>query len=154
MQEDKIRHNRRVNAISVLLRGTAMVDFMAPSPSHADQRPKNKRPSYNIRHGITVAVMVYLPEYWTQYFSGRLRQQQRLAAAMERGEVLELTQIEINKNDNTKFTPLPVDTCELYCTTVMFDRFVCALLSFCARKFPAKSETREPGKLSWNAPRI
>ena len=29
----------------------------------------------------------------------------------------------------------------------MFSRFVCALLSFCARKFPAKSETREPGKV-------
>ena len=28
----------------------------------------------------------------------------------------------------------------------MFTRFVCALLIFRARKFPGKSETREPGK--------
>ena len=28
----------------------------------------------------------------------------------------------------------------------MFDRFVCALLSFCARKFPAKYEIQEPGE--------
>ena len=34
-----------------------------------------------------------------------------------------------------------------YCTPVILDRFVCALLSFCAREFPAKSETREPGKI-------
>ena len=39
-----------------------------------------------------------------------------------------------------------------YFTPVMFAHFVCALLSFCARKFPEKPETREPGKLSWNAP--
>ena len=29
----------------------------------------------------------------------------------------------------------------------MFARFVCALLSFCAREFPEKSEIREPGKI-------
>ena len=34
-----------------------------------------------------------------------------------------------------------------YCTLVMFARFVCALLIFCARKFHAKSETREPGEI-------
>ena len=28
----------------------------------------------------------------------------------------------------------------------MFACFVCTLLSFCAREFPAKSETQEPGK--------
>ena len=30
-----------------------------------------------------------------------------------------------------------------YCTPIMFTRFVCALLSLCARKFPAKSETQD-----------
>ena len=34
-----------------------------------------------------------------------------------------------------------------YCTPVMFARFVCALFSFRARNFPAKSETQEPGKI-------
>ena len=29
----------------------------------------------------------------------------------------------------------------------MFARFVCALLNFHAREFPAKSKTREPGKI-------
>ena len=29
----------------------------------------------------------------------------------------------------------------------MFARIVCALLSFCARKFPVKSETQEPRKI-------
>ena len=29
----------------------------------------------------------------------------------------------------------------------MFARFVCALLSFCARRFPAKYETQEPGEI-------
>ena len=29
----------------------------------------------------------------------------------------------------------------------MFARFVCALLSFRAREFPVKSETREPGEI-------
>ena len=29
----------------------------------------------------------------------------------------------------------------------MFAKFVCALLSFCARKFKEKSETRGPGKI-------
>ena len=33
-----------------------------------------------------------------------------------------------------------------YCTPVMFTHFVCALLSFCAREFPAKPETLEPRK--------
>ena len=36
---------------------------------------------------------------------------------------------------------------ELYCTPVMFAGFICALLSFCACKFPAKPETQEPGKI-------
>ena len=30
---------------------------------------------------------------------------------------------------------------------VMSARFVCALLIFCTREFPAKSETREPKKI-------
>ena len=34
-----------------------------------------------------------------------------------------------------------------YCTPVMFALFVCDLLSFCARKFPAKSKIRELGKI-------
>ena len=63
------------------------------------------------------------------------------------GERWELEKIEINKNNNTKLTPLPVDTCELYCTPVMFARFVCDLLSFRARKFPEKSETQEPREI-------
>ena len=29
-----------------------------------------------------------------------------------------------------------------YCTLDMFDRFVCALLRFCAREFPEKSDTK------------
>ena len=41
----------------------------------------------------------------------------------------------------------PSGYAQKYCTPVMFARFVCALLSFCAREFPVKSETREPGKL-------
>ena len=44
-------------------------------------------------------------------------------------------------------TPLPVDPPELFCTPIMFARFVCALLSFRARKFSAKYETREHGKI-------
>ena len=55
----------------------------------------------------------------------------------------ELAQIESNKKDNTELKPLPIDPHKLYYTPVMFDRFVYALLSFCARKFPAKYETRE-----------
>ena len=46
-----------------------------------------------------------------------------------------------------KLTPLPVDPHELYCTLVMFACLVCALLNFCAREFPAKSKTQEPGKI-------
>ena len=46
-----------------------------------------------------------------------------------------------------KLKPLPVDSHEVYYTPVMFARFVWALLSFHARKFPAKYETREPGKI-------
>ena len=34
-----------------------------------------------------------------------------------------------------------------YCTPVMFSRFICALLSFCARNVPAKYETQEPGEI-------
>ena len=34
-----------------------------------------------------------------------------------------------------------------YCTPVMFARFVCALLSFCACEFPAKFDTQEPGEI-------
>ena len=51
-------------------------------------------------------------------------------------------------------TPLTFYPHELCCAPVMFNRFVCALLSFGAREFPAKSKTREPGKLLWNAPRM
>ena len=35
-----------------------------------------------------------------------------------------------------------------YCAPLMFARFVWTLLSFCAREFPAKSETREPGTVT------
>ena len=66
---------------------------------------------------------------------------------MERGKRWELEQIEINKKVKTMLTPLPVDPLELYCTPVVFSRFFCAKLSFCARKFPAKSETWEPGEI-------
>ena len=34
-----------------------------------------------------------------------------------------------------------------YCMPVMSACFVCALLSFCAREFPEKYETQEPGKI-------
>ena len=59
----------------------------------------------------------------------------------------ELAQRKINKKDKTTLTPLHVNPCELYCTPVMFAWFVCALFIFRARKFPAKSETGEPGKI-------
>ena len=42
---------------------------------------------------------------------------------------------------------IPVDPCELCCTPVMFARFVCTLLNFSAREFPAKSETQKPRKI-------
>ena len=59
----------------------------------------------------------------------------------------ELAQIESNKKYNTKLTPLPVDPCKLYCMPVIIARLVCSLLSFCAREFPTKSETTEPGEI-------
>ena len=67
---------------------------------------------------------------------------------MERSKRWELAQGESNKKDKTKLTPLLVDSHELYCnvTPIMFSRFVCALLSFRAREFPARSETRKPGE--------
>ena len=34
-----------------------------------------------------------------------------------------------------------------YCTPVMLTHFGCALLSFCACKFPEKSKTLEPGEI-------
>ena len=34
-----------------------------------------------------------------------------------------------------------------YCTPVMWDQFICDLLSYRAREFPTKSETREPRKI-------
>ena len=51
-----------------------------------------------------------------------------------------------------KFTPLLLihvkdQIPRKYCMPVMFARFVCDLLSFCARKFPEKSETQEPEKI-------
>ena len=54
--------------------------------------------------------------------------------------------------DKTKLKPILLicakyQSLQKYCTLVMFARFVCALLSFCARKFPAKSETREPREI-------
>ena len=42
---------------------------------------------------------------------------------------------------------------EKYCTPVMFACFVCALLSFRAHEFPAKSE-KNPGHLSLTKGRI
>ena len=41
-----------------------------------------------------------------------------------------------------------------YYMPIMFNHFVCALLSFCAHEFPAKSESQEPMKLSWNVPHM
>ena len=51
-----------------------------------------------------------------------------------------------------KLTPLLLmrakdQSLQKYCTPVMLDRFVCSLLNFCAREFPAKSENQEPGKI-------
>ena len=43
-------------------------------------------------------------------------------------------------------TPLPVGPRKLCCAPVIFARLVGALFTFCAREFPAKSETREPGE--------
>ena len=73
---------------------------------------------------------------------------------MDKGKRWELAQRESNKKDKTKLTPLPVDPWKLYCKVrpIMLARFVFALLSFRTHKFPAKSETWESGKLSWNAP--
>ena len=59
---------------------------------------------------------------------------------LEREKMWELEKIEINKMVKTKLTPLPVDPLELYCTPIMFARFVCALLSFSAHDLPAKYE--------------
>ena len=56
-----------------------------------------------------------------------------------------------NKMDNIKLKPIPVYS---QCNTVMFAQFVCALLNFHACEFLAKSETQEPMKISWTAPRI
>ena len=54
--------------------------------------------------------------------------------------------------DKTKLTPPRLIRVQhqipgKYCTPVMFTRFVCALLSFCVRKFPSKSEIQETRKL-------
>ena len=52
-----------------------------------------------------------------------------------------------------KFDATSVDACErpnpakILHAPVIFARFVCSLLSFRTRKFPAKSETREPGEI-------
>ena len=43
---------------------------------------------------------------------------------------VESSQIESNKKDKTKLTPLPVVSSELNYRAVMFARFVCALLGF------------------------
>ena len=43
--------------------------------------------------------------------------------------------------------PMEVSSLGLICIPITFARFVCALMSFHARKFPAKSETRESGKI-------
>ena len=73
-----------------------------------------------------------------------------MAAAMGRhseGQNVVVITKKSNKNYNTKFSPLPVDTSKLQGTSIMFSPFVCALLIFCACKFPAKSETRESRKI-------
>ena len=62
------------------------------------------------------------------------------------------TKKKFNKKDKTKLTPLPVDPCELYCTPVVFARFVCALLSFHAQKFPKNTKPKNLGKLFCTAP--
>ena len=58
----------------------------------------------------------------------------------------DLAHIESDKEDKTNFTSPPVDTLKLYCATVMFTKFVCALLNFCAHEFPSKYETQQPRK--------
>ena len=91
--------------------------------------------------------MVSWLAYQTRDCSGKLRQWWQLAAAMERVKRWELAQIESNKKkDKIKLTPILVDPREFYCniTPIMFARFVCDFLSFCAYEFLEKYETREP----------
>ena len=83
---------------------------MAQSQSHAKERPTRNQPTHCIRCEISAAATVYLTAYRAQYVSGRPRQQRQLSSAMERVKRWELAQIEINKKDNTKLTPLPLDT--------------------------------------------
>ena len=59
MRQNKIRDNGR--------------ETSTVSPSHAKERTKKKRPAQCIRRGIVVVVTVSHSEYWTRYFSGRLR---------------------------------------------------------------------------------
>ena len=146
-EEENIRNIGRENIDGAPLGGTAMADLMVLSPSPAEYRPTKKRPAQRIRHRITAAATVYLTTYRKQYVSGRPRQQRRMTATMEREKRWELAQIESHKKDNTKLTPIPFNPRKVYCMTITFARFVCALLSFCAHEFPAKSETREPRKI-------
>ena len=92
---------------------------MDPAISLTEERPTEKRPDQNIRFRITIESTVLLPDYWTQYCSGGLRQCQQLATAMDREKRWELAQIESNKKDRINLTPLSSDTLELYCTLGM-----------------------------------
>ena len=78
----------------------------------------------------------------------------KLATTMKRLKRWELPQRESNTNYGKKLTPLPFDPRKLYCTPVMFARFVCAFLSFVHASFLQNPKPEKPVKLSWNAPRI
>ena len=98
--------------------------------------------------------MVYQLASMTCNFSGVPQQWRHMTAAMDNGKRLELAQIETNKNYETNLIPLHIYTQKLYCMLVMIACFVCALFSFNACNFPAKSKTQEPGKLLRTEPRM
>ena len=121
-------------------------NFINGAPTTEERQTKNC-PTQHIGWGTKATETASWLDDRERDFSAGLRQWQQLKSARERGKIWELAQRGINKKDKKNLTPLPVDPYKIYCnvTPVMFDCFVCAL-SFCAFKFPVKSETREPGK--------
>ena len=152
--EDKIGHIGRKIVDGVPLSRAAAAASMDLSPYPAEERSMKNHPTHHIGCGITTTEMAYRLDYPTRDCSSRSWQWQQLTAATERGRRYQLAQRESNKRYKTKLTPLPVDPRKLYFTPLMFAHFVCALSGFHEREFPKESKTREPGKISWNAPRI
>ena len=146
-REDKIRHIGQETVNGVPIGGTATAALMALSPSPAEERPTKKRPAQHIGCGSTPTETMSQLAYQARDCSGGLWQWRQLAAAMYRGKRRELARRESNKNDQTKLIPLPVDPHELYCTPVMFARFVCALLSLHS-SFLRNPKPENLGKLS------